>query len=94
MRALLGDGREQLVLRLEAPPEILKPKAFLMQVARNLFLSHCRRDARPSELDLFSLKARGQTEAAGQVEAITLQQIIQGLPQPLRDVSCSAVSAA
>ena len=74
------------LLKQEAPTEILKPKAFLMQVARNLFLSHYRRDTRRSELDLFSLKARGQTEAAGQVEAVTLQQIILGLPQPLRDV--------
>ena len=74
------------LLRQTQPVEILKPKAFLLQVARNLFLSHYRRDLRRTELDTLSLRTQAQTEAAAQGEVIVLKEIILGMPQKLRDV--------
>ncbi len=72
------------ILRQKRPVEIRKPKAFLLQVARNLFLSRYRRDRRREELDAWqSLPAN---QAAAQDASLLLKEIVLGLPKPLRDV--------
>lgn len=74
------------LLRQKAPVEIRKPKAFLLQVARNLFLDSYRRNVRRAEADTFSLASRARAEGSSQVERLVLKQIILGMPQKLRDV--------
>lgn len=72
------------VLRQQRPAEILKPKAFPLQVARNLFLSRYRRDRRREELDAWQSPLFSQ--AAAQDTSLLLQDIVLSLPQPLREV--------
>ena len=74
------------LLRQTEPVEILKPKAFLLQIARNLFLSGYRQTLRRAELDTVNVRTQARTEGGGQVEAIVLKQIILAMPQKLRDV--------
>lgn len=85
---LAEDLLQETYLRLvrQQPVEILKPKAFLLQVARNLFLTGYRQTVRRTELDTFSLRTQARSEGATQVETIVLKQIILGMPQKLRDV--------
>lgn len=72
------------ILRQQHPVEIVKPKAFLLQVARNLFLSRYRRDRRREELDAWQSPLSSQ--AAAQDASLLLQDIVLSLPQPLREV--------
>src|SRR5690606_36363922 len=74
------------VTRHAATIEIVKPKAFLLQVARNLFINGYRRDRLRAahEQPLFATQAR--TAAPAQVEALVLKDIILGMPPKLRDV--------
>lgn len=72
------------ILRQQRPAEILKPKAFLLQVARNLFLSRYRRDPRREELD--SWQSPPTSQAAAQDASLLLKDIVLNLPQPLREV--------
>lgn len=74
------------LLRQTEPVEILKPKAFLLQIARNLFLSGYRQTLRRAELDTANVRTQARTEGGGQVEAIVLKQIILAMPEKLRDV--------
>lgn len=74
------------VTRHAATIEILKPKAFLLQVARNVFLSDYRRDQNRFALEQPLLATRAQTAAADQVEIVVLKDIILGMPVKLRDV--------
>lgn len=74
------------LLRQKAPTEIRRPKAFLLQVARNLFFDGYRRNLRRAEVDGFSLVTQTRAEGSSQVEALVLKQIILRMPQKLRDV--------
>ena len=74
------------VTRHAATIEILKPKAFLLQVARNVFLSDYRRDRNRSALEQPLLATQTRTAAPDQVETIVLKDIILGMPVKLRDV--------
>ncbi|WP_426011663.1 hypothetical protein [Caulobacter sp. DWR2-3-1b2] len=69
------------LLRQVEPVQILKPKAFLLQVARNLFLTGNRQILRRAELDIFNLGTQPGAEAAGQVETLVLKNIVLGMPQ-------------
>lgn len=64
----------------------MKPKAFLLQVARNLFINGYRRDRLRAahEQPLFATQARAA--ALAQVEAFALKDIILSMPEKLRDV--------
>lgn len=74
------------VTRHAATIEILKPKAFLLQVARNVFLNGYRQNRNRAALEQPLLATRAQTTAADQVETIVLKDIILGMPEKLRDV--------
>ncbi|MEJ6791064.1 sigma-70 family RNA polymerase sigma factor [Brevundimonas sp. BR2-1] len=74
------------LLRQRVPPEIRKPKAFFLQVARNLFLDGYRKNLRRAEVDSFSLVSQAGAERSSQVEVLVLKQIVLGMPQKLRDV--------
>ncbi|WP_421729445.1 RNA polymerase sigma factor [Brevundimonas sp.] len=74
------------VTRHAATIEILKPKAFLLQVARNVFLNGYRQKRNRAALEQPLLATRAQTTAADQVETIVLKDIILGMPEKLRDV--------
>lgn len=52
------------IVRQKRPVELRKPKAFLLQVARNLFVSRYRRDRRREELDAW--QSLPTTQAAAQ----------------------------
>ena len=73
------------VTRHAATIEILKPKAFLLQVARNVFLNGYRQNRNRAALEQPLLATRAQTTAADQVETIVLKDIILGMPEKLRD---------
>lgn len=72
--------------RHAATIEILKPKAFLLQVARNVFLNGYRQNRNRAALEHPLLATRTQTTAADQIETIVLKDIILGMPEKLRDV--------
>lgn len=74
------------VVRQAQPAEIQSPKAFLLQVARNLFIDGYKRDrARADyEASLFAIQARAAP--AAQVETVVLKEIILAMPLKLRDV--------
>ena len=74
------------LLRQKAPVEIRKPKAFLLQVARNLFLGGYRRNLRRAEAEGWCLVRQAKAEESNQVETLLLKQIILAMPQKLRDV--------
>lgn len=83
------DLLQETYLRLVRQTEVVevhKPKAFLLRIARNLFLSGYRRDQRRAEIDGVSLTTRAQSEAASQVELLILKDIILRMPRKLRDV--------
>lgn len=71
---------------LEASLQIRHPKAFLLTVATNLAMSRARQTRRRAELLDLNLQGGATGQAGGQVEAIELEDLILGLPQPLRDV--------
>ena len=72
------------ILRQKRPVEIRKPKAFLLQVARNLFVSRYRRDRRREELDAW--RSLPTSQAAAQDAFLLLKEVVLSLPQPLRNV--------
>lgn len=74
------------IVRRQDTEKILRPKAFLLQIARNLFLSHHRLNRRRAELDAASLQTQPFSHAAPQVAPLVLKDIILALPEPLRDV--------
>ena len=71
---------------LEATLDIRHPKAFLLTVATNLARSRARQAGRRSELLELNMAPGATGHAGGQVEALELEELILGLPQPLRDV--------
>ncbi|CAN5363422.1 sigma-70 family RNA polymerase sigma factor [soil metagenome] len=74
------------LLRLSDPVEIRSPKAFLLQVARNLFLTRVARDKRRLELETPYFETQARTQASEQVELLILKEIILGMPRKQRDV--------
>ncbi|CAN5398494.1 RNA polymerase sigma factor [soil metagenome] len=74
------------LVRQSQPVEIIRPKAYLLHLARNAFIDGYRRDRQRSELEARHYEAQGQTEAAGQVQTLILKEAILGMPQKLRDV--------
>lgn len=74
------------LLRQAQPLTVLRPKAFLLHVARNLFVTRYHQDLRRAERETVSFGARAQVEAADQLELVALKEIVLSLPQPLRDV--------
>lgn len=71
---------------LEATLDIRHPKAFLLTFATNLARSRARQTVRRSELLALNLPVAPAGLAGGQTEAVELEDLILGLPQPLRDV--------
>ena len=71
---------------VEAGLEIRFPKAFLLTLASNIGMSRARRDRRRTEILEEASPTRAQAQAADQLDAVQLEEIILGLPQPLRDV--------
>lgn len=74
------------LLRQAQPLRVLHPKAFLLRVARNLFVTQYHQDLRRTQREAVSFGARAQVEAADQLELIALKEMVLSLPQPLRDV--------
>ena len=74
------------LMRQAAPVEILAPKAFLLQVAHNLFIDGYERDRARSAFESVQFPVQARGAAASQVETIVLKEIILGLPEKLRDV--------
>ncbi len=74
------------VAPLGALAELRHPKAFLLRVASNLAINRALQTKRRQAIleTVAPLEADGQ--GADQLEAVQLQQMIEGLPQPLRDV--------
>ncbi len=66
--------------------EIRFPKAFLLTLASNIALSRARRDRRRREILDEAAPTRAVAQAADQIDAVRFEEIILGLPQPLRDV--------
>ena len=71
---------------LEAMLNIRHPRAFLLTFATNLAMSRARQARRRSELLELNMPVRATGHAGGQAEAVELEDLILGLPQPLRDV--------
>lgn len=93
IRRRFGSDAEDVVqetwLRLAPLGElsgIRHPQAFLLKVASNLAINRAKQSRRRREIldTARPLQASGQGE--DQLDALQLQQIIIGLPQPLRDV--------
>lgn len=74
------------LLRQAQPLTVLHPKAFLLHVARNLFVTQYHQNLRRTERETISFGARAQVEAADQLELVALKEMVLSLPQPLRDV--------
>ncbi|MFA4952348.1 RNA polymerase sigma factor [Brevundimonas sp.] len=71
---------------LEATLDIRHPKAFLLTLATNLARSRGRQADRRYELLELNMTPGAAGHAGGQAEALELEELILGLPQPLRDV--------
>jgi RNA polymerase sigma factor (sigma-70 family) len=66
--------------------EIRFPKALLLTLASNIAMSRARRDRRRLEILDQASPTRAQVQAPDQIDALQFEEIILGLPQPLRNV--------
>jgi len=92
LRRRYGADAEDIVqdawLRLapiDAGLEIRSPKAFLLTLASNIAMSRARRDRRRSEILDAEAPTQARAQSPDQIDAVLLEEIILGLPQPLRD---------
>lgn len=93
IRRRFGADAEDVVqeawLRL-APFEILSdirhPKAFLLKVASNLAINRAVQSRRRRELLETAVPLQPPGQDAEQFDALRMQEVLMGLPQPLRDV--------
>lgn len=69
----------------EAGGKVLHPKAFLLNVAKNLATDRRRREARDSDHATYLGALLTQSTPATQEMALTLKQIMLALPPELRD---------
>lgn len=74
------------LIPLTASETIRSPKALLLRIASNIAITRARQTRRRSELLAYHASDVTPTYGADQSEAVLLQQIVLGLPQPLRDV--------
>ncbi|RZI99393.1 MAG: RNA polymerase sigma factor [Brevundimonas sp.] len=74
------------ILRQADPAEIRSPKAYLLQIARNLFIRDYRRKSRRAEVDPGFLWTQAKAEPSSQIQTLVLKEIILGMPQNLREV--------
>jgi RNA polymerase sigma-70 factor (ECF subfamily) len=93
LRRRYGADAEDIVqdawLRLapiDAGTEIRFPKAFLLTLASNIAMSRERRDRRRRAILEDATPTRSAVQAPDQIDALLLEEVIGGLPQPLRDV--------
>ncbi len=74
------------ILRQALPVEVQRPRAFLLQIARNLFISGYRRDRLRAAYEEPQACVQSNSALACQLETMVLQEIILGMPVKLRDV--------
>lgn len=74
------------ILRQKGPVEVQRPRAFLLQIARNLFITDYRRERLRVAYEEPQASVQPDRAQACQVESLVLQEIILGMPVKLRDV--------
>lgn len=74
------------IIPMSAQTPLRHPKALLLKVASNIAVTRARQATRRSEILANAGFGSQSGYGADQAEAVLLQQVMLGLPQPLRDV--------
>lgn len=88
-RDVADDLFQETYLRLArqtSPKPIASPKAYLLQVARNIFINGYRREQRRAVVEAAQFALPEVIEAANQLQAVVLREIVLGMPKTQRDV--------